>query len=364
MPRNPFTPNFGQVPYFVAGREFLIEEITDAFEAGFGHPSLTSLFVGARGTGKTALLSLLAGIAQERGWIAVNVACIEGMLDDIFQQSILAASEFVEPTQKRRLKGVSLAQAVALEWENEQAGDLNWRSRMSSLLDQLAQKDVGLLVTIDEVDPSLTEMIHFASTYQLFVREGRKVAVLMAGLPSHVSRLLNDKSVSFLRRACRYELGRIEDHEAKEAFEKTVESAGKRFAPDALAHAVKSAEGFPYMIQLVGFRTWQEAGDANLIDLASAEAGSLRAALDMEHRVLQASLRELSRGDLRFLEAMLEDEGDSAVSDLEQRLGESSGYVARYRRRLIDRGIIGPRGRGRLGFDLPGLREYIPKYLG
>lgn len=60
---------------------------------------------------------------------------------------------------------------------------------------------------------------------------------------------------------------------------------------------------------------------------------------------------------------MLPDEGETAVSDLERRLGKSSGYVARYRRRLIDRGLIGPRRRGFVGFDLPGLRSILPEYL-
>ena len=37
MHKNPFTPNFGQIPYYLAGRESLIEEALDAFEAGYGH---------------------------------------------------------------------------------------------------------------------------------------------------------------------------------------------------------------------------------------------------------------------------------------------------------------------------------------
>ena len=207
-------------------------------------------------------------------------------------------------------------------------------------------------------------MVHLASNYQLFIREERKVALLMAGLPSRIDKMLDNKSISFLRRASRYELNRIADYEVEQAFEKTAESAGKSFSIDGLARAVSAAEVFPYMIQLVGFRSWQEAKEAKTIDLASVETGSGLAAKDMEHRVLQASLRELSPGDMRFLRAMLDDTDESSVADLENRLGESSGYVAQYRRRLIDRGLIGPRGRGRLGFDLPGLRDYLPKFPG
>ena len=60
-----------------------------------------------------------------------------------------------------------------------------------------------MLFTVDEVDPTLDEMVQLAAFYQHFVREGRKVALLMAGLPHNISSLLNNKTVSFLRRSNR-----------------------------------------------------------------------------------------------------------------------------------------------------------------
>lgn len=86
------------------------------------------------------------------------------------------------------------------------------KSIITKYLDKLAAHDTGLLLTIDEADPELDEMIQIASVYQLLIRENRKIAVLMAGLPSHISALLNDRSVSFLRRASQYHLGKIEDY--------------------------------------------------------------------------------------------------------------------------------------------------------
>ena len=68
---------------------------------------------------------------------------------------------------------------------------------------------------------------------------------------------------------------------------------------------------------------------------------------------------ELSPGDLRFLFAMLEDEGDSRVADLSERLDRSTSLVAQYRRRLIDAGVIGERTRGVVGFDMPYFKEFL-----
>lgn len=363
MFRNPFTPNFGQVPLYLAGRDFLISEITDAFESGLGHPSLSSLLIGARGTGKTALLSFLSNEAQQRGWIVASVACLDGMLEDIYQQVLKAASHLIDEHQSRRLTGLTIADLVGLEWDNSNNYEPNWRTKMSSALDALAQKDVGLLITVDEINPGLDEMIQLAAMYQLFVREGRRVALLMAGLPSMASALLNDKSVSFLRRSSQYRLGRIEDYEVERAVKKTVESSGKTIGDKALRGIVKAAGGFPYMIQLVGFRSWQESEGRDAVTEGDVVSGSAMASKDFETRVLRATLDDLSEGDLRFLETMLEDTSTSKVSDIERRLGKSNGYVARYRRRLLETGAIEARGRGTLAFELPGLREYLPRYI-
>ena len=45
----------------------------------------------------------------------------------------------------------------------------------------------AVLFSVDEVDPTLDEMVQLAAFYQHFVREGRKVAPLMAGLPHNIS---------------------------------------------------------------------------------------------------------------------------------------------------------------------------------
>lgn len=70
--RNPFTPTFGMVPPFLAGRDRILAEMTRAFEDGLGNPNLSTILIGPRGTGKTALLSCIADEAQEKGWLAVN----------------------------------------------------------------------------------------------------------------------------------------------------------------------------------------------------------------------------------------------------------------------------------------------------
>lgn len=361
--RNPFTPNFGQVPMHIAGRELVIEDIRRSWEDGPGNPARTSIFVGARGTGKTALLSYFAEECRTQGWLSVNVTCIPGMQEDILQQIVLTAEALLPKEKKARLTGISVGQFFSAQWEHIEDKSKNWRMRITELLIGLEQFDVGLLITIDEITPQLDEMIQIASVYQLLLREKRKIALLMAGLPSEVSALLNDRSVSFLRRASQYELGRVEDYEIEDAFRKTTEESGKTITEEALQKAVQAIDGFPYMMQLVGYRAWQQAEEKKTIDMPAVKKGIAFANKDFENRVLKATVQALSDGDRNFLYAMLPDDGVSKISEIEKRIGQSSGYASRYRARLITQGVIEASGRGYVSFALPGLREYLASNL-
>ncbi|WP_308543840.1 hypothetical protein [uncultured Slackia sp.] len=229
----------------------------------------------------------------------------------------------------------------------------NWRRRMELILDDLDKTETGLLITVDEVNGSLDEMIRLATVYQHFVREGRKVSLVMAGLPHNVSSLIKDKTVSFLRRAQRETLGRIDDFEVRDALKKTIEENGRTIGGSGLERAVEAVDGFPFMLQLVGYRIWDESIESQAISDDDVERGIAAVRSEMESRILGATYNELSDGDIAYVNAMLEDEGDSKTGDVAARLGVSTSLAAQYRRRLIDAGVIGGRRRGVVGFDPP-----------
>ena len=85
--RNPFTPTFGIVPPFMAGRDALLDFMSSAFENGLGDPNLCTLLIGPRGSGKTALLSCIGNEAREQGWAVVDAVAETGMLEDIVQHT-------------------------------------------------------------------------------------------------------------------------------------------------------------------------------------------------------------------------------------------------------------------------------------
>lgn len=357
--RNPFTPTFGTVPAFLAGRQSILRNMRDAFSDRYGNPNLSTILIGARGTGKTALMSCIRDEALGEGWITASATALPGMLEDIYEQATLSARHLVDQPSSRQLTSLSVG-PVSAGWEHSEAAmHGNWRTRMSLLLDQLAPFGTGLLITVDEVRAELDELVQLAAIYQHFVTERRQVALVMAGLPFHVHRLVSDKSVSFLRRSAQHQLGRIPSADISLALRQTFESGGKRAEDEAIDLCVKAIEGFAYMLQLVGYRTWQEAGESSIITAMHALRGIHGARQDLEEYILASTYRELSRGDLRFAEAMAEDPHESRLSNIASRMGVSNGYASKYKTRLLSAGIIGERSRGVVGFDIPGFREYV-----
>ena len=361
--KNPFTPSFGKVPPIFAGRQAIIEDISQAFENGLGDPNLASILVGARGTGKTALLSLIASEASQRGWIHATTSALPGMLDDILQQTLACAGSFLDASPKRKLTGLEVGQILGIQWDIEHETPANWRAQMNRLLDSLGEKDVGLLITVDEVKPELDELKTLVSVYQHFVGEERQVALIMAGLPYKVSLLLNDDDISFLRRARKVRLGRIPNVEVRAAFEDTIYEAGKSIDADALDAAVEAIGGFAYMMQLVGYWIWR-CSKAETICFEDAQRGIALANEDLRDSVLDSTWNDMSAVDRKFVSAMLEDAEESSLADIAWRMGVKSNYASRYKRRLLEQGVIGEYGTNNLRFEIPSSRAYFAERLG
>ena len=189
---NPLTPTFRQVPTNMAGRNDLIREMARAFDAQTRAPELTMLISGARGSGKTALLSTISDEADQRGWVCVNTVSAPGMLEDVLVQTVDKSRHLIDTESARtRLTELGIGQIVNVAWEHADETQANWRLKMQKLIEELNGAGIGLLIAVDEVDVSVDEMVTLASVYQLFVRENRKVSLIMAGLPSRRQRAIS-----------------------------------------------------------------------------------------------------------------------------------------------------------------------------
>ena len=197
------------------------------------------------------------------------------------------------------------------------------------------------------------------SDFQRFLDEDGKIALIMAGLPHAVTSLPSGRSASFLRRAARFEPQAPSDYEVEEALVRTMGDGGKSFEPDALEAAIGAIRGFPFMLQLVGCRAWRMAGHSGIVDISSANAAAGIARKELGRRVYEAVWFELSEADKSFLLAMTKDPEVTRQADLPGRLNKASGHASRYKKRLLQQGIIQERSKGLLEFCLPGFKEHL-----
>ena len=180
---NPFTPTFGSIPLQLAGRGGIIRDILDGLDNGPGDPYRATIFVGARGSGKTVLLAKIAEEASANGWISVNVNADHGMLDELLIQIRDNAKDILAPETLSHITSISVAGVGVSRKVEQSSRKTTWRSEMTSIITELNDKNVGLLITVDELDARIDELRTVISTFQHFVRERRDVAIIMAGLP-------------------------------------------------------------------------------------------------------------------------------------------------------------------------------------
>lgn len=283
------------------------------------------------------------------------------MLNDILQRVQAGAAHLLNSPSSKKLASIEISPLGSVSWDNNEI-PANWRTQITNMLNELEKTNTGVLFAIDEVDGSLDEMIQLVTVFQMLLGENKKVALLMAGLPYKISTLLLGKSTSFLRRAQRFTLGSIADYDVKEAFALTIEENGKQISNEALEQAVKAIKGFPFMFQLVGYRTWNIAGDSKKIELEHVLRGIDIANEELASRIFDATLLELSKGDLEFLGTMNRDGSTTTRSEIAEKLQRDSSWISRYKKRLLESGVIEERIQGVISFALPGFDTYLTEH--
>ncbi|MCO5314759.1 MAG: ATP-binding protein [Solirubrobacterales bacterium] len=366
--QNPFKPTFGASPPVLAGRDHLLQSFDDALFDGPGSPGRATLYTGARGSGKTALLNAIEGKAgRDFGWVVVSETATPGLVGRLTQTHLPGLlSRFDPQAVGRNLSQIGFpVTGGSLSWTsiNQHAVTLDLRAQVSLLTDLLRENETGLLITVDEIHKhQAQDLKEIATAVQHAFREDRDLALAAAGLESSVSDILADDVLTFLRRADRHHLGPVKLDDVREALAVPVAESEKHVEEAALKIMVEATQGYPFMIQLVGYQSWQQARSDRVITDDHAVAGSDAARRRLGALVHSPALSATSDVDKSFLLAMAKDEGPSKMADIIERMGVKKEYAGVYRHRLIGAEVIEPAGHGYVDFTIPYLREYLREH--
>lgn len=350
--QNPFKPTAGMNPPELIGREEVIKDFRDSIEMGVGAPYRLMRISGVRGTGKTVLLNAMAQIAQnEYGFTVVNVTSERGTgarIAEKLKQEFPNISATIEP----EAFGVKLG-SVSVEQ----------RSKTLDTLMLEATKKRGLLVTIDEVqDIDLEELRSIANNVQLVIREEGNIAFIFAGLPTAIDDAVNHPGTTFLQRAASIELTRLDVQDVEDSYNDIFEKEGVTVCEGTTKLMAEASKGYAFMVQLVGFYTWQAAArdDSDKISLEHVKAGISEAKRSFSSTVLRPILSRLPKGQYDYLCAMMQcGEGDIKSGDVADKMGVSPSQLSVYRSRLIEAGILESAGYGKARIAIPYLEEHL-----
>lgn len=367
MAKNPFHPTFGVSPPLLVGRDSLIEAVAEAIDDGPGAPARATLYTGPRGSGKTVLLNAVEDQARTQGWAVISETADPGFIERMTHQHLPLLLRGLDPAAvRKRLSGLNIPLgplgSAGADWNTVETHvvQAGLRNQIELLTDLLAADGLGLLITLDEVHhQQIDELRQFGTTVQHAFREERELMFVGAGLSSAVSDLLNDKVLTFLRRADRHHLGSVSRTEVARAIREPVGGAGRTIGDEALTVMVEGTGGYPFLIQLVGHRTWRLHPGTTEIIVNDAREGVAEALRRLGSLVYEPALADASDVDKTFLLAMAKDDGPSKMADIQQRLGVNESYASQYRLRLIAAELIEPKKRGYVDFALPYLREYL-----
>ena len=363
MSQNVFTPAFGGLPQVFFGREEELRFARAALENA-NSPHRAFFITGNRGCGKTTLLEKISQIAASCGWLCIDVHSTHA------SQAILEAlaggtQKTVGKEAKPSAMGVSVggvSSSTTTEYSPASLGRL--------LVDRCRALALhkGILITVDEIQKVPEgDAENLCASVQLALRKGLPIMLVLAGLPGAKEKVASYPGCTFMQRAYDLKIGCMGVDETLDAFAGAFRKMPElHVTEEALWEAGLFSQGYPYLMQLVGYYATERAEARLASSRASIDAADIRdveptALAAYRENVLSPVLSPLSENLESYLRAMCEaDDGHGRVSTgaVARWLGKEQSQVSSYRKRLIERRLIEPDGQGYVRFLLPHVRSY------
>jgi len=339
---NPFSLNFGREPNLYIPRLEEQEKITSTFNSDNPYTNVF-MIVGARGSGKTVLMSEIShSINSMPNWIHIDLNVERDLLNAL-------AANLYNKTKKNypkikldiSIKGLG----ISLERE-EKYTDI--QLDLDKMLEALSKKKVRVLITLDEVVNS-KGVREFTTYFQHCIREGLPVFLLMTGLYKNVRALQNNRSQTFLRRTPKIELEPLNLRRIalkyREVFSYSEEESMK---------VADMTAGYSYGFQILGYHLY-ESKERKLNESVVTEYR-----ISLEENSYEKIWEELSLNERLVAGAIAEHEGMVSVKVVREKLDMDSNNFSTYQSVLEGSGILKrEKAYGILEFALPYFREFV-----
>jgi AAA ATPase domain len=370
-PENPFSPGYGQTPPYLAGRDEVVASTLEALRRGPGRGGFHQLLIAPRGTGKTAVLTVVAEHAvREHGAVVVRWTAGSRSLTDAIGAAHESARKQLQarwrragPVDVTATVGVPGVAAASASRRNRRPPTGSAFGHLEELGRLAAKQHRTVILWIDEAQSATEDEIRTVAAVmqELANVQQLPVAVHAGGLPETRFQWIN--AASFLERQQFATLGALGDDDTAAAIEIPIREAGRRIDFDALQRLVHASKGHPYTIQLMGSAAWDAATGSD-IDATAARQGIDQAIAVLQDQLFVSRWRQLTPSQRRYVEtaASIEDRdtGEFSSTSIAIALHATTKALSKQRDELIRvHQLIVSHGRDRLAFAHPGLGDWI-----
>ena len=340
MRQNPFSLSFGKEPASYIDRDYQSNEVLESFTAD--NPAYqVCMITGVRGSGKTVLLSTISNnFRKDAQWVVVDLNPERDLLT-MLAAELSNRKDLLELFRDARINLSFLGFGIEIDGEPPITDIVVALRRM---LGKLTQSGKRVLITIDEAS-STKSMREFASQFQIFMREGLSVFLLMTGLYENIYELQNEKTLTFLYRAPKIEMKPLSIPLVTKKYQDIFD-----LSDDEALSMAKATMGYPFAFQVLGYLCWTKKESWQvLLPLYDTY---------LEEYVYEKIWSELSGKDQAVLTA-ISDASPGKVETIRKLVGMPSNSFTTYRSRLIRKGLIVSPSYGMLRFSLPRFREFV-----
>ena len=336
---NPFTIVFGRKPSEMIERFPQRHEILENFMSENANQQIY-MITGVRGSGKTVLMtSITDSLRDESDWIVVDLNPELDLLHGFAAQlSNHAICRNWFQQAKINLSYLGLGVEIV---GTPPITDLE--TAVYRMLESVKKHHKRVLITVDEATNS-KQMRIFAASFQIMLRKELPVFLLMTGLYEHIYELQSEKTLTFLCRAPKIQLQRLEMNAIKLRYRSVF-----HLEEAQAVEMTKLTGGYPFAFQLLGYLTWNQGGHYQEV-LADYRQY-------LYEYVYQKIWEGLSPRDRKIICGIAE-AGDPSVKTVKAYLGLTDNEWSPYRQRLIRKGIVDGNERGMIRLTLPLFDEY------
>lgn len=332
---NPFSISFGRINEKLIQRDTEIQPIFEDFNSESTRNTVY-VITGPRGCGKTVTLSHVLDVYRNQDkWVVARLSQSSNMLEQmasLLYENGLTKFKFLKVEFSFSFQGVTFS----VKGEKPVS---SIHVYLTKLLEYYKKKGIHVLVAIDDVAKN-DGMVEFIRAYQGFLIDHYDVRLLMSGLAKNISKLENDRSLTFLFRAPKIKLPPLSLGSIALSYQDTF-----NISEDESIRLAKLTKGYAMAYQLLGdiiFRTGEKTASQRVLREFDVKLG------EWSYEIIWS---ELSEQEKRILSLIAK--GLSSNQRLMDELKISKGYLAIYKKKLSDEGLINVTARGNSSLCLP-----------